>query len=48
MLAGYERNHDNPPYSIKDAKDITATLINVGAAIQDPKYHVNPHKSVIS
>ena len=43
----YEPYHESPPFSINDAKDVTANLISVTAAIQDPKYHVNPNKSVI-
>ena len=43
----YEPNHESSPFSIKDAKDVTEDLISVTAAIQDPKYHVNPNKPVI-
>ena len=43
----YEPYHESPPFSIKDAKDVTANLISVTAAIQDPKYHANPSKPVI-
>ena len=46
-FAGYEPNHDVPPFSINDAKDLIANLISVIAAIQDLKYHVNPSKPVI-
>ena len=42
MLAGYERNHESPPFSSSDAKDFTASLISVTDAIQDTKYHVIP------
>ena len=45
-FAGYELNHESPPSSINDANDATANLISVTAAIQDPKDHVNPNKSV--
>ena len=45
-FAGYETYHESPPFSIEDAKDVTASLISVTAAIQDPKYHVNPNKPV--
>ena len=44
---GYEPNHESPPFSINDAKDVTANLISVTAAIQDPKYHVSPNEPVI-
>ena len=43
-FAGYEPNHENPPFSIKDVKDVTAKLISATAVIHDPKYHVNPNK----
>ena len=33
MLAGYEANHESPPFSINDAKDVTVNLICVTAAI---------------
>ena len=46
-LAGYEPNHNSPPFSINNAKDVTANSISVTAAIQDPKFHVNPNKPVI-
>ena len=46
-FAGYETSHESPPFSINDAKDVTANVISVTAAIQDPKYHVNPIKQVI-
>ena len=47
MLAAYEPNHESRPFSINDAKDVTANLISVTAAISDPKYHLNPNKPVI-
>ena len=34
-------------FCINDAKDVTASLISVTGAIQDPKYHVNHNKPVI-
>ena len=43
-LAGYEPDQVSSPFSIKDAKDVTANLVSVTAAIQDLKYHVNPNK----
>ena len=46
-FAGYEPNHEIPTFSINDTKDVTANLISITAAIQDPKYHVNPKKPVI-
>ena len=46
-LAGYEPNHKNPPFSINDAKNVTANLIGVPAVIQEPKYNVNPNKPEI-
>ena len=46
-FAGYEPNHESPPFSIKDAREVTANLSSVTAAIQDTKYHVNTNKSVI-
>ena len=46
-FAGYEPNHESPPFSVNDAKDVTANLISVTDDSQDPKYHMNPKKSVI-
>ena len=46
-LTGYEPNHESPPFSINDAKDVTASFISVTVAIQNPKYHVSPNKPVI-
>ena len=46
-LAGYESNHENLSFSINDGKDVTANLINVSNAVQDPKYHDNPNKPII-
>ena len=46
-FATYEPNHESPPFSINDTKDVMASFISVIAAIQDPKYHVNPNKPVI-
>ena len=46
-FAGYEPNHESSLFSFKDANDVTTNLISVTAAIQDPKYHVNPNKPVI-
>ena len=40
-IAGYETNQENPPFSINDAKDLTASLINVSNLVQDPKYRDN-------
>ena len=38
-FAGYEPNNESRPFSIKDAKDVTANLINVSTAVQNPKHH---------
>ena len=46
-IAGYEPNHESPPFSINRAKNVTANLISATAAIQDPKYHVSPNNSVL-
>ena len=46
-LAGYEPNHENPPFSTNDAKGVKANLTSVTAAIQDPKYNLNPNKPTI-
>ena len=46
-FAGYEPNHESPPFSINNTKDVTTYLISVTAAIQDPKYHVSPNKPVV-
>ena len=46
-LAGYEPYHESPPFSINDAKYVTANLISVSDTIQDSKYHVNLNKPVI-
>ena len=46
-FAGYEPNHESPLFSINDARDVTANLISVTAAIQDPKYHLNSNKPAI-
>ena len=46
-FTGYEPHHDSPAFSFNYAKDVTANLISVTAAIYDPKYHVNPNKPVI-
>ena len=36
-LAGYKPYHESPTFSVSNAKDVTAELIGVTAAIQDPK-----------
>ena len=46
-LTGYEPNHESFPFSTNNAMDATTSLISDTAAIQDPKYHVNPNKPVI-
>ena len=46
-LAGYEPKHESNPFSINDAKDVTASLISNTAAIQGLKYNMNPNKPVI-
>ena len=46
-FVGYEPNHESPPFSIDDAKDVTANIISVNAAIQDPKYRLNPNRPEI-
>ena len=35
-FAGYEPNHEIPPFSIKDARDATANLNYIYTAVQDP------------
>ena len=46
-FAGYEHNHESPPFSINDAKEVTGNLMGVTIAIQDPTHHVQPNKPVI-
>ena len=46
-LTECEHCHESPPFSIRDGKDVTASLISVTAGLQHPKYHVNPNKLVI-
>ena len=46
-FSGYELNHESPPFSINNAKDVTSSLINVFTAFQNPKYHDNHNKPVI-
>ena len=46
-FAGYEPDHENPPFSISDENDGTKSLIYVSNAVEDPKYHDNPSKPVI-
>ena len=46
-LARYEPNHESPLLSINDGRNVTANLISVTAAIQDPKYLKNPKKPVL-
>ena len=46
-FTGYKPNHESPPFSINNARDVTVNLIRVTAAMQDPKYHVKPSKSLI-
>ena len=40
-------NHEIPPLSINDAKDVIANLINISTAAQNPKYHENHNQPVI-
>ena len=46
-FSGYEPNNKSPTFSINNAKDVTASLISVSAAIRDPKYFGDPNKPVI-
>ena len=43
-FAGYESSHISSPFSINNAKDVTANLIDVSTADQNPKYHGKPQK----
>ena len=45
--AGYELSHEIASFSIKEAKEVTARLINASTAVQNPKYHDNFHKPKI-
>ena len=44
IFVRYEPNYESPPFSINDAKDVTAHLINVATVVQNPEYHENPSK----
>ena len=46
-FAGYELNHESPPFSIRDVKYVTANLINVSTAIQNLKYHASSKKPLL-
>ena len=46
-FARYESNYESPKFSINDAKNVAANLINDSTAAQNPKYHDNPNKLVI-
>ena len=46
-FAGYEKNHESPPFSINNAKDVTVNLIDVSTAVKNPKYHDGPSKAEI-
>ena len=46
-FAGYEPNYENPTFSIDDAKDVTANLINLVSIIEDPEYYKNVNKPII-
>ena len=46
-FAGYDPNHGNPPFSIDDAKDVTANLINLVSIIEEPEYYKNANKPII-
>ena len=42
-LLAYEPSHESALFPISDTYDVTASLISVTAAIQDPKYHMYPN-----
>ena len=46
-LARYKRNHEGPLFSINNAKDVTANLINVFNAVQDPEFHDKLNKPIM-
>ena len=43
----YEPNHERSSFSINDAKDVTANVINILICVQNLKYHDNINKSAI-
>ena len=47
IFAGYETNHENPSFSIDDAKDVTANVLILTPTIGDPKYYNNINKQII-
>ena len=46
-IAKYEPNHENFLFSIKDANDVKANLINVTIDVKNLKYHDSPNKHFI-
>ena len=41
-FSGYNPVHESAPFSVKDAKNVTANLINVSSDVLDNKYHDTP------
>ena len=46
-LVGYEPSREISPFSINEARDVTAGLTSVTSSIQDPKYHESSHEAII-
>ena len=46
-FAGSEPSYEILMFSINDTRDVTARLISVTAAIQNPKYNMNLNKIVL-
>ena len=47
IFATCESSHERSLFSISDAKDVTASLISVSSAVQNPKQHENSKNSVL-
>ena len=46
-FTGYEPNHENSPFSIDDAKDVTPNLINLASIIENPEFYKNVKTPII-
>ena len=42
-FARYASNHETPPFSFIDAKDVIASLIDLPANVHNPKYQKSPN-----
>ena len=46
-FAGYEPSNENQPFSIENAYDVPASLINITSAVLNHKYYKNGDKQIV-